>query len=102
MTIEARQIHCRMRRKYLARNGLAAMDPADLVTPASTLMMDLREERLDLTQGDQRTRNGQRVNQIENGGKIQIWVNQIEICKNHQESTQWKRNWFYKMRRFLT
>ncbi len=87
---------------YLARNGLAMMDPADLVMPASTLMMDLREERLDLTQGDQRTRNGPRVNQIENGGKNKIRVNQIEIFKIHQESTQRTRNWFCKMRRFLT
>ena len=87
---------------YLARDGLAAMVPADLVTPASTPMMDLREEKLDLNQGTQRSRNGLWVNQIEIGGKIQIWVNQIEILEIHQEIGQWRQNWFYRMRRLLT
>ena len=77
---------------YLARDGLAAMVPADLVTPASTPMMDLREEKLDLNQGTQRSRNGLWVNQIEIGGKIQIWVNQIEIFEIYQEIRQRMRN----------
>jgi hypothetical protein len=66
------------------------MDFADLVRIANTLMMGLRGGSVDQRQGTQQTRKNQKrniikknhhqwVNQIYFGGKIRIWVNQIQI-----------------------